>query len=127
MGRSRTSGSRRRAPAINVTPLVDVLLILVVLLMLASPLMVKQLPVQLPATSLDARPLASSTLRVSVAADGTVFIDETQTSFAHLMSQVTPQTSVELRLDEDLSYRQVAILIAELHERGPRDIMLVTR
>lgn len=119
--------ARRTAPTITVTPLVDVLLILVVVLILVSPMLVKQLPVQLPQTSLDAPPVAASTLRIAVAADGSVFVNGNRTTYVDMMAQVDAQTSVELHLDENLTYRQVAILISELHERRPRDIALVTR
>lgn len=118
---------RRPLTTINVTPLVDVLLILLVILMLAMPLFVKRLPVSLPETKLDAPPVAVKSLRVGLGPKGTYFFDETQVSLNDVLSKVTTDTTIELYVDESVSYKEVAAAADALYGKSPKDLVLMAR
>jgi biopolymer transport protein ExbD len=118
---------RKPLVAINVTPLVDVLLILMVILMLAMPLFVKKLPVELPKTGLDAAPVAANSLQVAVDARGTLMLDSKPVLLTQLKPLVHENTTVELAVDEKTPYGVAAGVIAKLQDYGPKEIVLATR
>lgn len=118
---------RRPLAAINVTPLVDVLLILLVILMLAMPLFVKKLPVELPKTGLSAAPVATNSLRVSLDTRGDLYLDGDIAELSAVLARISPNTTVELSVDQGVAYGRAAELVVKLQERGPREVMLVTR
>jgi biopolymer transport protein ExbD len=117
---------RKAVPAINITPLVDVLLILVVVLMLAMPLFVKRLPVELPKTSLSGTPTPTNALKVSIKADGTIFDGEAVSSFASLTRKITPTTTIELSVDKSVTYDVMAQAIGKMQEHDPKEFVLLT-
>lgn len=120
---------RRRAlrttPAINVTPLVDVLLILLVILMLAMPAYVKRLAVDLPVTSLSGAPVAASNLRLTLLANGSLQLDGAPIDRAIAVKKANG-SSVELAVDKTVPYEQLAQLLAELQGNGSREVSLLT-
>lgn len=123
-----TNNSRRRSvPSINVTPLLDVLLILLVVLMLAMPMFVKRLPVDLPKTDLAGTPTPVKSLAVSLAKDGTVRVESSPIQAAALAALIKPETTVELSVDKDASYEQLAKLVTQVQAANPKEIILVTR
>ena len=87
-GRRRGARSRRgRRPAlseINVTPLVDVMLVLLIIFMISAPLLTVGVPLQLPKTEAGAMQDQSEPLTVSVREDGAIFLNQTQVPFASL-------------------------------------------
>jgi biopolymer transport protein ExbD len=121
---------KTRAPlaAINITPLVDVLLILVVVLLLLAPHFVKPLPVQLPRTSLAGTAVAQSTLQVAVLKTGKYWTDGHEVSLQDLKSLIKPGlTTVELGADGSAQYAQIVKLIEELRDSNPREVLLLTQ
>jgi biopolymer transport protein ExbD len=118
---------RKQLAAINVTPLVDVLLILLVIMMLAMPMFVKKLPVDLPQTSLSGAPSVAQSLSVSLQADGSLMLDESPTTLEQLKARITPTVSVELSVDRLTTYDKIATVISELQASAPKDIALMTR
>jgi biopolymer transport protein ExbD len=119
--------SRKTLSAINITPLVDVLLILLVILMLAMPMFVKRLPVDLPQTSLGGAPTLTHSLTVSLNAAGKLFVDNNPTTLEQLKTKIDATVSVELSVDKDTTYDKIAGVITELQGKGPKDISLMTR
>src|SRR5260221_9167052 len=83
---SRRSGRRRRAALseINVTPLVDVMLVLLIIFMVSAPLLTVGVPLELPKTEASAMQDQQEPLTVSVRADGRVFINTDETPFGSL-------------------------------------------
>src|SRR5260221_370011 len=83
---SRRSGRRRRAALseINVTPLVDVMLVLLIVFMISAPLLTVGVPVELPKTEAGALQDQSEPLTVSIRADGSIFVREDPVPFANL-------------------------------------------
>lgn len=119
----------RRKPlaAVNITPLVDVLLILLVVVMLAMPMFVKRLPVELPQTDLAGAPVVAKTLSVSLLPDGALMVNDSPVTMVDIERRITADTSVELSVDRDVRYEQIALTIAAIQKKNPRDIALVTR
>jgi biopolymer transport protein ExbD len=119
----------RRKPlaAVNITPLVDVLLILLVVVLLAMPMFVKRLPVDLPQTDLAGAPVVAKTLSVSLLESGQLMVEMSPVSLDDLARRIKPDTSIELSVDREVRYEQIAKTIADLQKKNPRDIALVTR
>src|ERR1700677_3510476 len=83
----RRPGRRARRGAlseINVTPLVDVMLVLLIIFMISAPLLTVGVPLQLPKTEAGAMQDQTEPLTVSIRADGQIFLNETQTPFSQL-------------------------------------------
>jgi len=118
---------RKPLAAVNITPLVDVLLILLVVVMLSMPMFVKRLPVDLPQTDLAGAPVVAKTLSVSLLDSGQLMVEMSPVTMADLGRRIKPDTSIELSVDREVRYEQIAKTISELQKKNPRDIALVTR
>ena len=119
----------RRKPLanINITPLVDVLLILMTILMVAMPLYAKRMPVSLPQTTLDAPPSIAQSVRIGLTRDGTLTLDEQASDLEAVLSKITEASSVEVYPDEAVPYGALAKLSEQIQARHPRDFALMTR
>jgi biopolymer transport protein TolR len=131
----RGRGRRRAQPMseINVTPFVDVMLVLLIIFMVAAPLMVVGVPVQLPETAANSLPSdEEEPLSVTIMADGTVMIQTTEvprdTLVARLRAIATERdsTRVFLRADGAVPYREVMQVMGALNRGGFGNIGLVT-
>src|ERR1700753_2744195 len=80
-GRRRRRGRRAALSEINVTPLVDVMLVLLIIFMISAPLLTVGVPLQLPKTEAGRMQDQSEPLTVSVRQDGSIFLNETQGQF----------------------------------------------
>lgn len=118
---------RKPLASINVTPLVDVLLILVVILMLAVPLSSKKIPVTLPQTSLDAAPSVKNTMKVALQAGGVILVDNTPTDLVAFLVTVKETSSVEVYPDAKVSYDELAKFVAAIQEKHPQDVSLMSQ
>src|SRR5262245_16254964 len=87
-GRGRRSARRGRLSEINVTPFVDVMLVLLIGFMVTAPLLTVGVPIELPRT--EAKQLESETdpLTISIRADGTVYVQETVVPKEDLVAQM---------------------------------------
>ncbi|PJE32472.1 Biopolymer transport protein ExbD [Pseudooceanicola marinus] len=132
--RGRRHGGRARPMAeINVTPFVDVMLVLLIIFMVAAPLMVTGVPVQLPQTQATALPTeAEEPLSVTLTADGRILIQTTETDRAELVDRLRAvaaeraSTRIYLRADGSVSYDKVMQVMGALNAGGFSDIGLVT-
>lgn len=132
--RRHRRGTRARPMAeINVTPFVDVMLVLLIIFMVAAPLMTVGVPVELPKTAAGALPSdAEEPLTVTIAADGRVLIQTTETDIAELVTKLQAiaseraSTRVYLRADGAVAYEQVVQVMGALNAGGFSDIGLVT-
>jgi biopolymer transport protein ExbD len=121
---------QKRAPlaAINITPLVDVLLILVVVLLLLAPHFVKPLPVELPRTALAGAPMLQSSLRVAVLANGKFWVDGHETSASEIKTLIKPGvTTLEIGADGKAPYAAIVDLVELLRDANPREVVLLTQ
>jgi biopolymer transport protein TolR len=132
-GRRGRRRSRRGALSeINVTPLVDVMLVLLIIFMISAPLLTAGVPVELPKTEAGAVQADNEPLSLSIRADGAIFVGERQTPFAALspmlreMAGPNPSKPVYVRADGRAAYAIVAQVMAALSTSGFTSINLVT-
>jgi biopolymer transport protein TolR len=132
-GRRRGRRARRGALSeINVTPLVDVMLVLLIIFMISAPLLTVGVPLQLPKTEAGAMQDQTEPLTVSIRADGTVFLNKTQVPFGSLSPALRDMAGAGLarpiyvRADGRATYAVVAQVMAALSSSGFTNINLIT-
>ena len=124
---------RKYAPMaeINVTPMVDVMLVLLIIFMVTAPLLTVGVPVDLPKTKAAAMNNDDKPLVVSVKKDGAIYLQDTQIEMDSLgprLAAITankPDTTVYVRADKDINYGVFAQVLAELQSNGITKIGLV--
>jgi biopolymer transport protein TolR len=124
---------RRRTPIseINVTPMVDVMLVLLVIFMITAPLMQQGVEIELPKTQ-SAGLNQDDPLIVSVKKDGTIFVQRAEVPLPELEGKLTAifatraDQKVFLRADARAEYGTVAKTLAALRRAGARQIGMVT-
>jgi biopolymer transport protein TolR len=136
-GVQATGGRRRRkAPMseINVTPLVDVMLVLLIIFMVAAPLLVTGVAVDLPATQAKPLPADQEPISVTIDAKGQRFVGEeplAPAAFAARLSALKEargtDARVVIRADAALPYGQVAALLADVTGAGFTRVALVNQ
>ncbi len=118
---------------INVTPFVDVMLVLLIIFVVAAPLLTVGIPVELPETA--AKPLPSETeqpLTLSVSADGRVAIQSAEVPRNELISRLQAVMAerssdrIYLRGDKNAKYETIMQVMGALNQAGYRNIGLVT-
>ena len=127
----RTPGAQPMSD-INMTPLIDVMLVLLVIFMITAPLMTSSLKLDLPRT--DAAQASDTPLFVSVALDrdGRMFWGDEAVDAATFAERIAaaakrnPQTEVQLRADKAVPYGRVAELIGVVQKAGLTRIGFVT-
>ena len=136
-GRQR-SGSRRRGrrnglnAEINVTPLVDVMLVLLIVFMIAAPLLSVGVPVELPKTDAKSLPSQQEPITISVDFDGNIYIQDDEITLDDLAARLIAVASngyeerVYLRADADSDYGAVMKVMARVNSAGFSNIGLVT-
>ena len=129
----RRSGRRRGALAeINVTPLVDVMLVLLIIFMISAPLLTVGVPVHLPKTEASAVNDQTQPLTITVRADGSIYIQEHPTPFEQFSTQLTALAGdgfdkpIFVRADGKAPYEAVAQVMAALSSSGFTKINLIT-
>jgi biopolymer transport protein TolR len=134
-GRRGRRRSRDEQPIseINVTPFVDVMMVLLIIFMVAAPLSVVGIPVELPKTSAAALPGdEEEPLTVTITVDGRVIIQETETSQDVLVQKLQAiaaerdSNKIFLRIDGRNDWNRVAEVLGLLNAAGFSDIGLVT-
>lgn len=131
-GRRRARRSRPMAE-INVTPFVDVMLVLLIIFMVAAPMLTVGVPVELPRTAANALPQEQEPpLTVTLTADGLILVQDAETPEAELVPRLQAiaaersDDKVYLRADGGLSYERVVQVMGALNAAGFRNIGLVT-
>jgi biopolymer transport protein TolR len=129
-GRSR---AYRRMSEINVTPFVDVMLVLLVVFMITAPLLTAGVPIDLPKA--EAKPIKEEDkkpLELTVTKDNKIFIGETPVekerlvSLLDAMTKDDPERRIFLRGDQTLTYGQVMEILGTLNRAGFRKVALIT-
>jgi len=133
---SGSSGKGRRAPMaeINVTPMVDVMLVLLIIFMVAAPLLVAGVPVNLPDSRAAALEQDKQPIQISLDASGQIYFDENPIPASGLPDRLAaiaagragdpPQ--IFLRADRQLAYGRVMQVMGELNHAGLNKVSLVT-
>lgn len=132
------SGRRRRGQAaamseINVTPFVDVMLVLLIIFMVAAPLLTVGVPIELPKTAASALPTEQEEpLTITLTADGRILIQTSDVLAEELIPKLTAiaaertSNKVFLRADGAIPYQRVAQVMGALNAGGFNNIGLVT-
>ena len=137
-GIHRQTRSRRRGRApmaeINVTPLVDVMLVLLIIFMVTAPLLKAGVPVELPDSRAKALGEESAAVTLAMTRDGAVYLDDVPVGpgeLADRLNALSPGADgkprpVTLRADKALDYGRVIAVMGELNRAGFTAIALVT-
>ena len=129
--RGRRSNRRRAMSDINVTPMVDVMLVLLVIFMVAAPLMTVGVEVDLPETSAAPMTGQDEPLVVSVTGDGTLYIMESevpQDTLAEKLSAIPENkrdTRIFVRGDRAIDYGRVMEVMGLISEAGFSKVALI--
>jgi biopolymer transport protein TolR len=118
---------------INVTPLVDVCLVLLIIFMVVTPLMTRELPIQLPQTGRPGPPTQDTRpLRVAMLEDQTVLVENAAIPWSELpdmlrgLQAANPDRPVLVQGDKRLRYEQLSRLLESLDDAGFRQVGLMT-
>jgi len=118
---------------INITPLVDVMLVLLVTFIITAPLLNNAVHINLPKTATTAAPSQVKTVTVSVDANSKVFIDKREVALATLEPELkglvgsNPDLALSLQADEGVPYRAVAKVIANIQRAGVSKLSVLTQ
>jgi biopolymer transport protein TolR len=139
MAASITGGARRgrrrragRIAEINVTPFVDVMLVLLIVFMVTAPLLTVGIPLDLPRT--EAKQLTSdeAPLTLSIRNDGAIFLQESEIPEDKVVERLAAlaregyKSRIFIRADDSANYGSVARVMAKISAAGYRNIGLVT-
>ena len=118
---------------INITPLADVMLVLLIIVMLIAPLLQKGVDVTLPeAGNTTDKPENDSQTVLAVTADGRFYVESVQTTEAELLSALQAELErkfekiVLIKADQDAQYADVMAVLDRLQRAGIEDIGLIT-
>jgi biopolymer transport protein TolR len=129
-------GRRRSQPMaeINVTPMVDVMLVLLIIFMVSAPLLTVGVPLDLPQTQAKSLEQDKTPLQLSVDVKGRIFINDTEVAMADLVPKLKAITDARggmeerifMRADKKADYGTVARVMGQLSGAGFKRLALVT-
>ncbi len=130
-GRWRRHGAYRPMSEINVTPFVDVMLVLLIVFMVTAPLLTVGVPVDLP--KVKAQPLSQpeEPLVVSINAEGGIFIQDTSVELESLVPRLiaitknNPEARIYLRGDRAVSYGRIMQVMGRVNAAGFTRVALI--
>ena len=132
----RRPGQRRRSrpmAEINVTPFVDVMLVLLIVFMVSAPMLTVGVPIELPKTTANALPTErEEPLTITLTARGQVFIQKTETPADEILTKLSAIAQersgdrIFLRADGTIPYERVVQVMGLLNAGGFTNIALVT-
>ena len=117
---------------INMIPLIDVMLVLLVIFIITAPLMTHAVKVDLPQASSQPNEVKPETIHLSIQADGSVYWNAEPVDAAawqarmDLAAQQTPQPEIHIRADGELAYKNVAQIMADAVRAGLTRLGFVT-
>ena len=131
-GHRRRGRHHKLVSEINVTPFVDVMLVLLIIFMVAAPLLTVGVPIELPETQARALNAETQPITVSVNREGQIFLQETEIAIDEIVPklQAIAKTGYEERIfvrgDRDADYGTVMRVMARISSAGYRNLGLVT-
>jgi biopolymer transport protein TolR len=118
---------------INVTPLVDVVLVLLIIFMVVTPMLQKGVPVELPVTkNPDKKPDSENQSIVSVKSDATIYIEQNWVPKTELVTQLkemhdrNPSKEILIKGDSRLMYKDIKKVMDMINEAGFENVGLIT-
>ncbi len=134
MGSSRGNGPRGLVADINVTPLVDVMLVLLIIFMVTAPMMTQGLDVDLPETTANSLRQKEEPLIVSIDKDGKIMLGKisyTQPVLKEQLSKIFAEKGKEelilLKADKNATYGTVASVMADIKAVGFIKLGMITK
>ena len=131
-GFERYGGRAQPMSEINVTPLVDVMLVLLVIFIITAPLLSYAIKLDLPNDPAPAAEASPSTIRLSIDADGKVYVDTDAITDDQLRARfsaaakASPVPEVHLRADKATRYERIAFVMSSAQQAGLSKIGFVT-
>ena len=133
-GGRRRRGARKHRPMseINMTPFIDVMLVLLINFMVAAPLLTVGVPLDLPQTKAAALNIDKQPLTISVKSDGKIYLMETPITLEEMAPKLSaiakagPDERIYVRGDKAIAYGRVAEVMAAVTAAGYRKVALVT-
>ncbi len=126
--------SRRLLSEINVTPLVDVMLVLLIIFMITAPMMIQGLDVDLPETTENPVRQTADPLLITVDKDGEIYFDDIKGSRSLLRQELSAlakrrgtDKAVLLRADQSVPYGLVAAIMDDIREAGFSQLGMITK
>lgn len=117
---------------INVTPMVDVMLVLLVIFMVTAPFLLQAVPVSLPKTAPVAKLIPVNKVELIIDADGNVYVDQDQVAGENLETRLQarlkadPELAVQLKADYRVAYGRIAEVMAAVNRAGIVRMSFVT-
>jgi len=117
---------------INVTPFVDVMLVLLIIFMVSAPMMTQGVDVSLPEASSKSLPTDDQSLTISIKKNGEIFINTYQVTIDALKEKLTiifdgqMDKQVYLRADKDVAYGLVVRVMSEIKNAGVQKLGMIT-
>lgn len=117
---------------INMTPMVDIMLVLLIIFIITVPVMKHSVNIDLPRASSQAQDVKPQTLRLSVDADGSYFLNDEKIADESLAPRLkaaaaqNPQPDLHIRGDKAVRYERVAQAMAAAQQAGLRKIGFIT-
>jgi len=117
---------------INMTPMVDIMLVLLIIFIITVPVMKHSVNIDLPRVSNEVQNIKPETIRLSVDADGSYFFNEARIADEALVTQLkaaaaqNPQPDLHIRGDKSVRYERVAQAMAAAQQAGLRKIGFIT-
>ena len=118
---------------INVTPFVDVMLVLLIVFMVTAPLLTVGVNVDLPKATSAPLPGQDEPLTVSVSNEGKVYLQESEITLGELgprlvaILETKPETRIFVRGDKVIDYGRVMEVVGTIHDAGIAKVALVTK
>ncbi len=129
---SSKTGRHQPNPEINMVPLIDVMLVLVIIFLVTAPLMNHAVKVDLPKASSQKNEVKPQTISLSIDASGTLYWNKEKADWEALPERLKaesakdPQPELHIRADESTAYKKVAELMSEASKVGLTKIGFVT-
>jgi len=129
---TKDSGDDDVMGEINVTPLVDVMLVLLVVFIVTAPLLTQAVHVNLPKTAETAPPEEKEAVYISVDAKGKVFIDKTEIALEAFEKELLtrkaadPEIALNLNADDAVQYGTVAKVMSSIERSGITKLAVLT-
>lgn len=126
------SRSRRASAEINITPFVDVMLVLLIIFMVAAPLMQQGIDIDLPETTTQALRVQNNPLILSVKKDGRYFLGRSEIQLEDLVSKLQAvfeardSKEIYLRADRAAAYGTVVKAMAAAQNAGSKQLGIIT-
>jgi len=130
--RGRRGGGKQLLSEINVTPFVDVMLVLLIIFMIAAPLLTVGVPIDLPETQAKALNSETQPITVSVNSDGQIYLQETEIAIEEVVAKLEAIATtgynerIYVRGDTNADYGTVMKVMARISAAGFKNLGLVT-